>query len=350
MATNSPFTVGGGNAAQSSPFTVGGGNAKASPPPQPDGSNPVFNAQTKPLEVAPQGPWTANTNPAQAEGPQTKPLAFSPSGTPSGSPFSVGGGVTIDSSGLRTYADGSTDQAPMHLVNGLSAQQSSGDQSWQGSTRPLTITDVSTRPGGGGGGGFTVGGGGFGASPLPSPVDDASRRRVEEAILARLEPQFEKDMASTRNQLLSSGLEVGSPAYTSELERLARNQNDARISAVMSGGQEESRQVGLNANLQGQAFNQGLQGAQFDNATRQQMLSELLLQRNTPLNELNALRTGSQVAMPNFQGYYTNNAAAAPMFDAAVAQGNYDAQQAANNQSGFNALIGGAATAGAAFF
>ena len=200
------------------------------------------------------------------------------------------------------------------------------------------------------GGGGAMGGGGFGVGQVQGPVDDASRRRVEEAILARLEPQFRKDESTLRNQLLSSGLEVGSPAYTSELMRLQQGQNDARQQAVLTGGTEESRQVGLNSGLQGQAFGQGMQGAQFDNAVRQQMLQEMLLQRNTPLNELNALRTGSQVAMPTFGNYYTNNAAPAPIFDASVAQGNYDAQAAANQQSGINGLLGAGAAVGSAYF
>ncbi len=196
--------------------------------------------------------------------------------------------------------------------------------------------------------GTGFGGGGFGASGVQGPVNDASRQRVEQAILARLEPQFRQDEAAMQSKLLSAGLEVGSPVYNSELRRLQQGQNDARQQAILAGGTEESRQVGLNAALQGQGFSQGLQGAQFDNATRQQMLSELLLRRNTPLNEMNSLRTGSQVAMPNFQGYYTNNAAAAPMFDAAQAQGNYDMAAAQNSQSGFNSMLGGLASLGGA--
>lgn len=207
------------------------------------------------------------------------------------------------------------------------------------------VGGVAATPGAAGTG---FGGGGFGASSVQGPVNDASRQRVEQAILARLEPQFRQDEAAMQNKLLSAGLEVGSPVYNSELHRLQQGQNDARQQAVLAGGTEESRQVGLNAALQGQGFSQGLQGAQFDNATRQQMLSELLLRRNTPLNEMNSLRTGSQVAMPNFQGYYTNNAAAAPMFDAAQAQGNYDMAAAQNSQSGFNSMVGGLATLGSA--
>ena len=218
-----------------------------------------------------------------------------------------------------------------------------------GGVYPLPVPQtggVMPSPSAGGTGSY--GGGGFGTSGVPSPVDDTSRRRVEQAILARLEPQFRQDEAAMQNKLLSAGLEVGSPVYNSELHRLQQGQNDARQQAILAGGMEESRQVGLNAALQGQGFSQGLQGAQFDNATRQQMLSELLLQRNTPLNELNSLRTGSQVAMPNFQGYYTNNAAAAPMFDAAQAQGNYNMAAAQNSQSGFNSMLGGLASLGGA--
>ena len=220
---------------------------------------------------------------------------------------------------------------------------------------PAAGTYAGTYAGPVGGGAATLGatgtgfgGGGFGASGVQGPVNDASRQRVEQAILARLEPQFRQDEAAMQNKLLSAGLEVGSPVYNSELRRLQQGQNDARQQAILAGGTEESRQVGLNAALQGQGFSQGLQGAQFDNATRQQMLAELLLQRNTPLNEMNSLRTGSQVAMPNFQGYYTNNAAAAPMFDAAQAQGNYNMAAAQNSQSGFNSMLGGLSTLGSA--
>ena len=46
--------------------------------------------------------------------------------------------------------------------------------------------------------------------------------------------------------------------------------------------------------------------------------------RSLPLNEINALRTGSQVQGPQFGQYYTNNANAAPIMDAGIAQGNYN--------------------------
>lgn len=306
---------------------------------------PTFEGTTKPLALG----EVQNTKPLAVDMGAVTPAPASGMG-----PQPIGGATPTFVTG-NTEADkfDYSKQNPAAIAGAFQAT-GNGQNLMGGATGPGG-TPAGAAPGGtagggggGGGGGGAVFGGGFGAGAVPSAIDDASRRRVEEAILSRLEPQFRQDSDRMRNQLLSSGLEVGSPAYTSELDRLARAQNDARMQAVLAGGQEESRQVGMNANLQGQAFSQGLQGAQFDNATRQQMLAELLMQRNTPLNELNALRTGSQVSMPQFGGYYTNNAQAAPIFDAATAQGNYDLTRAQQEQSGFNSMLGGLATLGGA--
>lgn len=198
------------------------------------------------------------------------------------------------------------------------------------------------RPAGGGSGAN------FGAGAVPGVVNDASRSRVEQALLSRIEPQYQQDESRLRTQLLNSGLEVGTAAYNSELDRLSRQVNDSRMGAVLAGGQEESRQTGLNAQLQQQSFNQGLAGAGFDNQTRQQQLQEQAYLRSLPLNELNALRTGNQVTTPQFGSYYTNNAQAAPIFDAANAKGNYNLQAAQIAGAGDSALFGGLATLGSA--
>ncbi len=344
-------------------------SGKTQQPPQPE------IGQMKPMQMgAPAGGTeTGNLKPMQTDMPAgmgtgggaatfATGTTTQPGGTGPGKIVYSNGGTTIDSNGVRRFSDGSSEQLTQgtidYLLNpgaaaGLIQATGNGQQVYPQGGAGAGATPTGGNAGGAvfGGGSATgggSGGGGFGAGAVPSAIDDTSRRRVEQAILSRLEPQFRQDEERMRNQLLSSGLEVGSPAYTAELQRLQQGQNDARQQAILTGGTEESRQVGMNAQLQGQAFNQGLQGAQFDNATRQQMLSELLLQRNTPLNELNSLRTGSQVSMPNFGGYYTNNSAAAPIFDAAQAQGNYDLARAQQEQSGFNSMLGGLATLGGA--
>ena len=237
---------------------------------------------------------------------------------------------------------------------------------------------------------------------LPSSIDDTSRRRVEEALMSRINPLYQADEGRLRTRLLNSGIEVGTNAYNHEMNNFSQRLNDARMQAVMQGGAEESRQVGLlqginnqqfgqalsvgkfgqdadttihnnttqtnvaNANAATQAsiasaananaaaianarnetessmasaslaqrqresvahalteaqrlqlstnaqnFNQAGTAAAFSNQTRDAELNELLGLRQQPLNELNALRTGSAPVMPNFGNVYTGGTATA---------------------------------------
>lgn len=174
----------------------------------------------------------------------------------------------------------------------------------------------------------------FNTSGLPQigAADDQSRQRVEQAMMSRLEPQFQRDEQSLRTQLMNSGHEMGSQGYDQGMARLDEAKNDARMQAVLGGGAEESRQMGLNS------------------ANREQGIQEQSFLRQLPLNEINALRTGSQVMMPQFGNYYTGGqAGAAPVFDAGVAQGNYDMSAYQNKLGGYNALLGGLAGMGGAF-
>jgi len=98
---------------------------------------------------------------------------------------------------------------------------------------------------------------------------------------------------------------------------------------------------------QNQQYNQLLQGAQFGNTAQQQSLAQQLALRNQPLNEIAGLMAGSQIQMPQFQGYQGSNIAPAPIFAGAQAAGqaatqNYGIQQAAANAntSGLFGLAG----------
>jgi hypothetical protein len=72
---------------------------------------------------------------------------------------------------------------------------------------------------------------------------------------------------------------------------------------------------------QNQQYNQLLQGAQFGNTAQQQSLAQQLALRNQPLNEISGLMAGSQIQMPQFQGYQGSNIAPAPIFAGAQAAG-----------------------------
>lgn len=205
----------------------------------------------------------------------------------------------------------------------------------------------------------------FSGAPRLPGVDDfsADRRRVEEALLSRLEPQFQRDDDAARTRLANQGINVGSEAFNRDIDALGRAKNDARMQAILAGGGEQSRLFGLGlqarqqavgetgaqgafANAaQAQANAQNLQAAQFGNqanqarlaealqnaglanAGRQQGIQEQAFLRQLPLNELNALRSGSQVTMPQFQGYSGTNVAPAPIYGATQMQGQADINQ-----------------------
>ena len=101
-----------------------------------------------------------------------------------------------------------------------------------------------------------------------------------------------------------------------------------------------------------------LSAAAFQNAQRQAALQEQLALRNQPLNEIAALMGGAQVQMPQFQAYQGAEVAAAPIFGATQAAGNfaqqnYSNQVAANNAKlgMYGSLLGGlGAAAGGGFF
>jgi len=92
---------------------------------------------------------------------------------------------------------------------------------------------------------------------------------------------------------------------------------------------------------QSQQFNQLLQGGQFGNTAQQQSLQQQLALRNQPLNEITGLMGGSQIQMPQFQGYQGSNIAAAPVFAGAQAAG-----QAAMDQYGIQSSNVNAQNAG----
>lgn len=120
--------------------------------------------------------------------------------------------------------------------------------------------------------------------PGLNDIED-ERKRVEDALYSRLDPQFARDEERLRGRLANQGIMQGSDAYTTEIERLNQAKNDARSQAVLAGGQEQSRLFGL-----GQA-------------ARNQSISEYDRQRNAPLNEYTALTSGVQVQNPQFQNY-----------------------------------------------
>jgi hypothetical protein len=182
-----------------------------------------------------------------------------------------------------------------------------------------------------------------------SPEDFvAEKHRTEEALMHRLNPQFDRDQDSLLTRLANQGVTAGSEAYNREIDSFGRQKNDARMQAILGAGQEQNRLYGLEQTRVGQA-NQAIQG-NFANQTqsqqnqqtlRQQALQEDLALRNQPLSEINQLLRGSQPTVPQFQSWNTAPVANTPVGDyfyrsAALEQQNYLAQQQQQN-----AMMGG---------
>lgn len=164
----------------------------------------------------------------------------------------------------------------------------------------------------------------FDTSKLPAEQINAGQT-AQDAIMSRLNPQFEQSENALRTRLANQGIAPGSEAWNNEMRTFSQGKNDAYTQA-------------------------GLQGINVGQQARQQALQEQAYLRNEPLNTLNSVRSGSQVTNPTFssvpQQATTQGAdylgAATQNYNSAL--GNYNANQAGSNamMSGLFSLGGGA--------
>jgi hypothetical protein len=183
---------------------------------------------------------------------------------------------------------------------------------------------------------------GFDTSGLGSRVNsvnggqgyEGTRDAVVNALLARQQPLFDQDRSRAENSLTNSGITKGTDAWNREMDRLGRQETDARNAAFLAGGQEQSRLAGLDLNA-----------AQFQNQARGQGVTEQAFLRSLPLNELNALRSGSQVGLPQFPGYATTGTGAGgSALQGGLAAGNAANQAYATDTASQNATYAALAT------
>ena len=172
----------------------------------------------------------------------------------------------------------------------------------------------------------------LGGLPAAPGNADANRKAIMAAMLSRSNEDIGQQEENANSKLIAAGIPTTSEAYGREMTRFDRARNDARNQAELSAGQEASRAYGMDAQ------------------TRQTALAELLAQRQTPLNEISALMSGSQVSNPfSTPGYAQNtNVAPAPTFAGAQAAGNNAMQQYNAQVGSSNATTGAAGALGAA--
>ena len=213
---------------------------------------------------------------------------------------------------------------------------------------------------------------------------------TQQAILSRLNPTIQAGDTSFKQALANQGLAPGTEAFDAAMRNREASKNDLYNQAALQGISVDmaARQQGLNEQLsqaglynaavgqnfgqgitadqlanaavgqnygqgmttQGTQYSQALNKAQFQNTAQQQQLAQDLALRSQPINEVIGLMGGSQIQLPQFQGYQGTSVAPAPTFAGYQAQGqnamqNYGIQQAGNNAltSGlFGALTSGA--------
>lgn len=221
-----------------------------------------------------------------------------------------------------------------------------------------------------------------GAQNLPDMPQSAeeTRKRVIDAMMSRSDADLGKRKDQVNSDLIARGLRPGTEAYTREMDTLERARNDARQQAEIAGGdaaaqafaQDLSRRQqgygeatgdatlrfqqgmgirGMSAQEQNQRFSQlmgagaqrfGQEGqrAELDSRlqanyfsqqseNRRQAIAEMMARRSTPINEITALMSGSQVGTPaagapGGPGFNPSSVAPAPIFAGAQARNQYD--------------------------
>jgi hypothetical protein len=197
---------------------------------------------------------------------------------------------------------------------------------------------------------------------VPTDFNQATQQAqnaVYNQATSRLDPQWQQQQEQLDSSLANQGITQGSQAYQTAQDNFQRAKTDAynqaNYSAIGAGNALEGqlygqalagRQEGANeANTQGsftntaqqQQYDQALQNAAFGNQARSQGLTEQTNLQELPLNELNALRSQSQVQMPTFSQVPTSQVA--PTNVSGNVWNAYNAQ-VANSNNFMNGLFG----------
>jgi hypothetical protein len=158
---------------------------------------------------------------------------------------------------------------------------------------------------------------GQGFNPNLPQVGINAGQNYQDAAMSRLAPQLSQQRELLTNQLVNSGIPVGSKAWQTAQMNQAQKENDL-----------------LAANTT-QGFNTGL-------AANQQAYNQAMTNYNLPLNTLSSLRTGAQVQNPTFQNVPQQATTTGPdLLGAATATGNYNLGASNSANASSSALTGG---------
>ena len=193
-----------------------------------------------------------------------------------------------------------------------------------------------------------------GFTPLAS-TDDLSdyATRSEGAYydraMNRLQPAMDMQRTSLHTDLINSGLPVGSEAYNNSMAQLGLQQNDQMQGLAQSSIAEGQRmRTGLASEAQSMRQSQLAESSmirEMQNQARQQALTDALLQRRLPMEELATLTGSPSIGAAGLGTATTglnvpgSSIAPPPIMAATQAQGAYDANKYASEMQGYGSKM-----------
>jgi hypothetical protein len=140
------------------------------------------------------------------------------------------------------------------------------------------------------------------------PQSGTVNQRVIDAMQSRVMEDYARKRDQSNSDMIAAGLRPGSKGYDDAMQLVQRGENDANQQAVLAG------------------YDQGNKTFGQDTQSRAMSLADYYSARQTPLNEITALMSGSQVTNPySMPGYAQGaNAQGAPLFGATQATGDWN--------------------------
>jgi len=164
-------------------------------------------------------------------------------------------------------------------------------------------------------------------------------RQAQQAGQSREQAQFyNQAQAQAMQQELAR--QAAQNAAQQQLFQQVVGQQESRNAALGQRFNQDMARVAAQNQAAQQQFQQNLAQQQFYNTAVQQALAQQAAIRSLPVNEISALLSGGQVAIPQFQGYQGVSVAPAPIFQAGQAAGDFAQRNYQNQVGSYNAGMG----------
>jgi hypothetical protein len=167
------------------------------------------------------------------------------------------------------------------------------------------------------------------------------RASIEKAMM----DSYNRSVAPSENaqeaSLAARGLSPGAAGYSQYMQQRDDNRAEAARQAYLASGNESRAAQAAFNDVGTQRFNMQQAANSYLNNLRGAQMQEAYQQRTQPLNELNALQSGAQATIPQFQGF--QGSSVQPSNIGQYISQNYtnQAQQAAATNAGLFGLAGG---------